>query len=74
MADNFEFDGEEKKVYGHKGNGGLVEIGEFKGHPVISLRRTPDDLKPLTMGLSKIGLILDNIDALEKFYNENKKK
>lgn len=75
MAGDFEFEGEPtpKKTYGHKGNGQLVEIGEYKGNPVISLRRTPDDLKPFTFGLAKAKLIMDNIDAVEKFVQDNKK-
>lgn len=68
-----DFEEGKEKVYGHKGNGQLVEFGEFKGNKTISLRRTPDDLKPFTFGLAKAKLLLDNFDAIEKFVNDNKK-
>ncbi len=74
MAEDTDFENVPEKTYGHKGNGQLVEIGEFKGNAVISLRRTPDDLKPFTFGLAKAKLIMDNIDAIEKFDQEAKKK
>lgn len=72
MADDFEFDGEESAAT-VKTNG-LVEISNFKGNPVISLRRTPTDERPFTMGLTKCKLVLDNIDAIERFVQEHKKK
>ncbi len=74
MADDFDMEeSKPQKTYGHKGNGQLVEIGQFKGNAVISLRRTPDDLKPFTFGVAKAKLIMDNIDAIEKFVQDNKK-
>jgi len=70
----YEMGEDGKPVYGHKGNGGLVEVGEFKGNKVISLRRTPDDIHPFTFGTAKAKLILDNIDAIEAFVKDNGKK
>jgi hypothetical protein len=74
MADEFEFDGEESASAVKSSNNGLVEVGQFKGNAVISLRRTPDDQHPFTFGLSKAKLILDNIDAVEDFVRKNAKK
>ena len=51
----------------------LVEFGNFKGNPVISLRRTPTDKYPWTFGVSKAKLFFDNIQAIEKFVKENAK-
>jgi hypothetical protein len=51
----------------------LVEIGKYKGNPTISLRRTPDDKYPFTMGVAKAKLIIDNIEAIENFVRDNAK-
>jgi len=51
----------------------MVEYGEFKGNPMIILKRTPDDKYPFQFGVSKAKLILDNIPAIEDFVEKNKK-
>lgn len=48
-----------------------VEITEYKGRPMIKLMREENDLYPFIFGLTKAKLILENIDAIEKFVKEN---
>jgi len=42
-------------------------VGEYEGHPVISLPYKEGAKKPFTIGLSKAKLILHNIDAIKAF-------
>lgn len=48
-----------------------VKIGEYKGHKTISLMKSDDDQYPFTFGLGKAKLIVDNIDEIKKFVEEN---
>ncbi len=52
----------------------MFTIGEFKGNMVISLKTNENDRFGLTFGLTKAKLILDHIDEIRKFYDENKEK
>jgi hypothetical protein len=52
----------------------LFTIGEFKGNMVISLKTNEEDRFGLTFGLTKAKLILDNVENIRKFYEENKDK
>ncbi|MBL0350615.1 MAG: hypothetical protein IPP68_09625 [Elusimicrobia bacterium] len=52
----------------------MFTIGEFKGNMVISLKQNESDRYGLTFGLTKAKLILDHIDDIRKFYDENKDK
>lgn len=49
---------------------GLVEFDEFKGFRLIVLKRTPEDRYPLKFGKSKAKLIVQHIDAIKKFAEE----
>ena len=49
----------------------MIEKGEFKGKPVITLKRNQDDQYPFTFGLSKAKLIVENIEEIKKFVEEN---
>lgn len=49
-------------------------IGEFKGNVTITLKNTEDDRYGFTFGLTKAKLILDHIEDIRKFYDENKSK
>ncbi len=53
---------------------GIVERGEYKGKPLIILKRNTEDKYPFSFGVSKAKLILDNIDAIKKFVEENNEK
>ncbi len=50
-----------------------IKIGEFKGHPIVSLLKDENDVRPFTFGLTKAKLIVDNIDAIKEFVEKNSK-
>jgi hypothetical protein len=52
----------------------VFTIGEFKGNLVISLKANEEDRYGVTFGLTKAKLILDNVDNIRKFYEDNKDK
>ena len=52
----------------------MFTIGEFKGNVVISLKANEEDRFGLTFGLTKAKLILDNVENIRKFYEDNKDK
>lgn len=53
----------------------IVTIEKFeksgKVHPVITLKRTADDKFPFTMGLMKCKMVIEGIEAIKKFVQEN---
>ncbi len=49
----------------------MVELSEFKGKPILILRRSEDDKFPFSFGLSKAKLILENLEDIKKFVAEN---
>ena len=51
----------------------MIEKTVFKGNPVIILKRSEDDKYPMSFGLSKAKLILENVDEIKAFVEENNK-
>jgi hypothetical protein len=51
----------------------MVEKAEFKGKPILVLKRNEEDRYPFYFGLSKAQLILEHIEAIKKFVEENSK-
>lgn len=51
-------------------SGCIVERSEFKGKPVLILKRSEDDKYPFSFGASKARLILENVDAIKKFVED----
>lgn len=51
--------------------GNIVERGEYKGKPLIILKRGEEDKFPFSFGVTKAKLILENIEAIKKFVEEN---
>lgn len=49
----------------------MVEKSEFKGKPVLIIKRSEDDKYPFAFGLTKAKLILDNLEDIKKFVQEN---
>lgn len=49
----------------------MVERSEFKGKPVLILRRNDEDKFPFSFGLGKARLIIENIEEIKKFVQEN---
>lgn len=50
----------------------MIERSEFKGKPLLILKRTEDDPYPFSFGLGKARLIVENIEEIKKFVEENK--
>lgn len=48
----------------------MHEIGEYKGKKVLVLKRNEDDKFPFTFGQGKAKMILENIEAIKKFAEE----
>lgn len=51
----------------------MIERGEFKGNPVIILKRNEEERYPFSFGLTKARLIVENIEEIKKFVEENSK-
>ena len=49
----------------------MIERGEYRGNPVIVLKRNEEDRYPFSFGLIKARLILENIEGIKKFVEEN---
>ncbi len=49
----------------------MIEKTEYKGRPIIILKRNENDKYPMSFGLSKAKLILDNINEIKEFVEEN---
>lgn len=49
----------------------MIERTEYKGKPVLVIRRNPDDKYPFSFGVGKARLILENLDEIKKFVDEN---
>jgi hypothetical protein len=54
-----------------KNQGSIVERGEYRGKPLIILKRSEEDKFPFSFGVTKAKLILENIEAIKKFVEEN---
>ena len=49
----------------------MIEIGEFKGKPILIIRRSEDDKFPFSFGMTKAKLILENLEEIKKFVAEH---
>ncbi len=49
----------------------MIERSEFKGKPMLIIKRSEDDKYPFSFGISKAKLILENIEEIKKFVEEN---
>lgn len=49
----------------------MIEMTEYKGKPVIILKRNENDKYPFSFGLTKAKLILENLEDIKKFVAEN---
>jgi len=52
----------------------IIEKTEYRGKPVIILKRNENDRYPFSFGYSKAKLILDAIDEIKKFVGECEKE
>lgn len=51
----------------------VVEESEYKGNPMIVLRRTQEDRYPFQFGLSKAKLIVDAIEEIKAWVEKQEK-
>jgi hypothetical protein len=51
----------------------VVEESEYKGNPMIVLRRTAEDRYPFQFGLSKAKLIVDAIEEIRAWVDKQEK-
>lgn len=50
-----------------------ADIEDYNGNPVMVLKRDENDNYPFRFGLRKAELILENIEDIKKFVEDNKK-
>jgi len=51
----------------------IVEFGEYKGNKMIVLKRNEEDKYPFQFGVSKAKLVIEHIEDIRKFVEENQK-
>jgi len=51
----------------------IYERSEFKGKPMLILKRSEDERFPFSFGMAKAKMILESIDEIKKFVAENEK-
>ena len=49
----------------------MVERSEYKGKPVLVIKRNEEDHYPFSFGLGKARLILEHIEEIKKFVEES---
>ncbi len=49
----------------------MIERSEYKGKPVLIIKRDENDKYPFAFGLSKARLMLENIEEIKRFVEEN---
>ncbi len=52
----------------------MVERTEFKGKPVMVIKRDENDKYPFSFGMMKAKMILENIDEIKRFVEDNTKE
>ncbi|MBN2831447.1 MAG: hypothetical protein JXL82_04150 [Candidatus Omnitrophica bacterium] len=52
----------------------MVERSEFKGKPVLVIKRDENGQYPFSFGLSKAKLILDNLEEIRSFVQESENR
>ena len=51
----------------------IVERSEYKGRPVLVIKRNENDKFAFTFGVAKARMILENIAEIKRFVEENEK-
>jgi len=52
----------------------VIERSEYKGKPVLIIKRDENDKYPFAFGLGKARLILENLEEIKRFVEENTKE
>jgi hypothetical protein len=51
----------------------IVERSEYKGKPVLVLKRSEDEKFPFSFGLAKARMVLESLEEIRKFVADNEK-
>jgi hypothetical protein len=51
----------------------IVERSEYKGKPILVLKRSEDEKFPFSFGLAKARMILESLEEIRKFVADNEK-
>jgi len=51
----------------------IVERSEYKGKPILVIKRSEDEKFPFSFGLAKAKMMLECIDDIKKFVADNDK-
>jgi len=51
----------------------VSERSEYQGKPILILKRSADDKYPFSFGVSKAKMVIENIEEIKKFVEENDK-
>jgi hypothetical protein len=49
----------------------IIEKTEYKGNPILVIKRNEEDKYPFSFGVGKARLILEAIDDIKKFVEES---
>jgi hypothetical protein len=49
----------------------MVERSEYKGKPILVIKRDEQEKFPFSFGVNKAKMILENIEEIKKFVAEN---
>lgn len=52
----------------------MIERSEYKGKPVLIIKRDENDKYPFAFGLNKARMILDNLEEIKRFVEDNNKE
>lgn len=52
----------------------IIERSEYKGNPMLVIKRNETDKFPFSFGLTKAKMILESLDEIKKFVKENDKE
>lgn len=52
----------------------IIERSEYKGNPMIVIKRNEEDKFPFQFGLAKAKMVIESFDEIKKFVEENDKE
>ena len=70
-VDDVSINESEVNFVSNENAGYIVERREYKGKPILVIKRDENDKYPFSFGISKAKLILDNLEEIKKFVEEN---
>ncbi|MDD4004157.1 MAG: hypothetical protein PHW69_03005 [Elusimicrobiaceae bacterium] len=51
----------------------IIEKSEYRGNPLLVIKRTEEDKYPFSFGVTKAKMILEALEDIKKFVQENDK-